>query len=192
VKVYTRVGDAGDTALFGGQRTRKSDTRVAAYGAVDEANAFIGAAVAAGLGGRRRELLLGVMSDLFDVGAELATPAEEGAEAKLEARLQSRVDEARVAELESAIDDAEAGLPALKTFVLPTGTDAAARLHVARAQVRRAEREVIAFVDATGAPVRPAVLAYLNRLSDLLFVLAREDNHREGAGDVAWQAKKEA
>lgn len=191
MKVYTRFGDAGATALFGGTTTRKSDARVAAYGSIDEANAFVGLAAAAAVGPEVREILEEVMSDLFDVGAELATPPDEAAESKLEQRLVTRVTAARVGELEASIDAAEDGLPPLQTFVLPTGSDGAARLHVARTQVRRAEREVVRFVDEQDAPVRAEVLVYLNRLSDLLFVLARQQSHASGHGDVPWRARKE-
>lgn len=190
MKVYTRAGDGGDTALFGGQQTRKSAARVAAYGTLDEANAFVGLAAAADVAPSVRDLLEELMSDLFDLGAELATPPDESASEKLAARLDSRVSLERVQEIEAAIDAAEEGLPPLTTFVLPTGSDASARLHVARTQVRRAEREVVRFVDEHEGEVRDEVLTYLNRISDLLFVLARAESHRAGRGDVPWRARK--
>jgi cob(I)alamin adenosyltransferase len=187
MKIYTRTGDDGGTALFGGQRVRKSDPRVAAYGAVDEANAVVGvAAAAADLPAPLVDELRAVMSDLFDLGAELATPPADAT--RLQARLDSRIDDARVAALEAAIDDAFARCPPLSTFILPTGGEAAARLHHARTVVRRAEREVVAL--AVEVPVRSGVLVYLNRLSDALFAWARFAAHANGTGDVPWQAKK--
>jgi cob(I)alamin adenosyltransferase len=188
VKVYTRAGDAGETALFGGGKVSKSHPRVAAYGAVDEANALVGWVAAAELPSPIAALLPGIMSDLFDLGAELATPPGKGEES-LNHRMDSRIDEERVAELEEWIDVAEEDLAPLKTFVLPTGTEAAARLHMARTVLRRAEREVVAFHHDQG-PLRPALLIYLNRLSDLLFVWARFANAKAGHEDVPWQAKK--
>jgi cob(I)alamin adenosyltransferase len=187
MKIYTRTGDDGGTALFGGQRVRKNDARVAAYGAVDEANAVVGVAAAApDLPSALQAELRAVMSDLFDLGAELATPAADAS--KLETRLDSRIDDARVMALEAAIDDAFARCPPLSTFILPAGGEAAARLHHARTVVRRAEREVVAL--AADIAIRPAVIVYLNRLSDVLFAWARFAAHANGKGDVAWQAKK--
>jgi cob(I)alamin adenosyltransferase len=188
MKIYTRTGDDGGTALFGGDRVKKNHARVKAYGAVDEANAAVGLAhVAADLPAPLRAQLLLVMSDLFDVGAELATP--ERAETKLSQRLTSRVDDDRVTALEAEIDAAMARCPPLTTFVLPTGGEAAARLHVARTVVRRAEREVVDLVDG-GVEVRAAVVVYLNRLSDCLFAWARFAAWANDHGDVAWQGKK--
>lgn len=189
MKLYTKTGDDGHTGLFGGQRVSKAHPRVAAYGVVDEANALVGLASAVA-DGALRALLEEVMSDLFDLGAELATPPDESAAAKLGQRLASNVDDRRIAALERHIDDAVAGLPPLKTFVLPSGTDLAARLHVARTVVRRAERAVIDLREADGQPVRGEVVRYLNRLSDLLFALARQANHEAGVGDVPWRARK--
>ncbi len=189
MKLYTRTGDDGGTALFGGERVSKDHARVATYGAVDEANATVGLAHAASdLPMALKSELLLVMSDLFDLGAELATPTEKGA--ALAHRLDSRIDEARISALEDAIDDATARVPPLTTFVLPTGGDAAARLHLARTVVRRAEREIVTLARAT--PVRPLVITYVNRLSDALFAWARMTAHGNGHGDVAWQAKKPA
>lgn len=188
MKIYTRGGDAGQTALFGGQRVSKSHARVRAYGAVDEANSALGfarAAISDETWGIRLEEL---MSDLFDVGAELATPIE--GEAKLSQRLDSRVDEARIETLEQWIDEAEEELEPMKTFVLPTGCDAAARFQMARSVFRRAEREVVEFVES-GTDVRAETLRFLNRMSDLLFVWARLANARAGVGDVPWRAKKD-
>lgn len=190
MKIYTRTGDDGQTGLFLGRRVRKSDGRVSAYGDVDEANASLGVVHAlAELPPAIARELPRIMSDLFDVGAELATPDDDEAREKLSGRLATGVDDARIAALEALIDDAERGLPPLKTFVLPGGSEAAARLHVARTTVRRAERTVVALVDE-GARVRGEVLRYLNRLSDLLFVWARFANKEAGEVDVPWQAKK--
>jgi cob(I)alamin adenosyltransferase len=187
MKIYTRTGDDGGTALFGGQRVKKNDARVAAYGTVDEANAVVGVAAAASdLPTPLRAELLAVMSDLFDLGAELATPPADGD--KLAGRLDSRIDDVRVKELEDAIDAAFARCPPLSTFILPTGGEAAARLHHARTVVRRAEREVVAL--AADTPVRAGVVVYLNRLSDALFAWARFAAHANGAGDVPWQGRK--
>jgi cob(I)alamin adenosyltransferase len=192
LKLYTRTGDEGSTGLFGGQRVLKSHPRVSAYGVVDEANAFLGlAAAAADMDSRVRALLEELMSDLFDLGAELATPPAEDAQGKLAARLKSNIDDSRVAALERAIDATDEELAPLTSFVLPTGSDAAARLHVARTQVRRAERAVVDLLELHGEPVRPEVIRYLNRLSDLLFALARLVNHRAGKGDVPWRARKD-
>ena len=187
MKLYTRTGDDGGTALFGGQRVKKNHARVRAYGAVDEANAAVGLAhTAPDLPQPLKAALLLIMSDLFDVGAELATPTAAGD--KLDARLQSRVDHARIQQLEDAIDDATARCPPLVTFVLPTGGEAAARLHLARTVVRRAEREVVSLAEEV--ELRAAVVVYLNRLSDLLFSWARFAAHANGHGDIAWQGKK--
>jgi cob(I)alamin adenosyltransferase len=189
VKIYTRTGDAGETGLFGGGRVKKHHARVAAYGAVDEANACVGlAAAAADLPAPLHARLVDVMSDLFDAGAALATPRAAGE--KLAQRLDSRVDDARVAALEAFIDEVDAEVPPLTTFVLPSGTEAAARLHVARTVLRRAERAITALLEEEPDAVDLVVVRYVNRLSDLLFSWARLCNHRAGRGDVPWQAKK--
>jgi cob(I)alamin adenosyltransferase len=180
VKIYTRTGDDGTTGLFGGGRVSKADPRVDAYGTVDEANATLGFARAAGLPPAVEAVLARAQSALFDVGASLASPSAKGAVAA--------VSDADVAALEAAIDALEAGLEPLKTFVLPAGSEAAVRLHVARTVVRRAERNVVAL--AAREPVDPAVVRYLNRLSDLLFVQARAANRAAGVPDVPWVARK--
>jgi len=172
VKIYTRTGDAGETGLFGGRRVRKDDARVEAYGAVDEANAQIGAARAASPA-VVAALLGGVQSDLLHLGAELAAPAG-----------PARIGPAHVRALEAAIDRFTAELPPLRQFVLPGGNAAAAALHVARTVTRRAERRCVA-LSAT-ATVEPEALIYLNRLSDLLFVLARHANVAAGAAEEPW------
>ncbi|HEY4219903.1 MAG TPA: cob(I)yrinic acid a,c-diamide adenosyltransferase [Myxococcota bacterium] len=187
MKIYTRTGDQGQTGLFGGERVAKDDARVRAYGAVDEASAAVGVACAsADLPAELKPLLLDIMSDLFDVGAELATPPS--ALHKLGGKLDSSVNADRAAALERLIDAVDAEVPPLAAFVLPTGTDAAARLHVARTGVRRAEREIVSL--ARDASVRGDVIVYVNRLSDLLFAWSRLCNHRAGVGDIPWRARK--
>jgi len=164
-RIYTRGGDAGETSLGDGSRVSKLDPLLQAYGAVDELNSLVGLArAAAGAGGALLERL---QNDLFDLGADLSVPFAEG-----DGRL--RVTQAYVDRLEAACDEANAPLPELRSFVLPGGSELAARLHVARAVCRRAERDALA---AAGArPVNPLALVYLNRLSDLLFILARAAN----------------
>jgi cob(I)alamin adenosyltransferase len=183
MKIYTRTGDDGTTGLFGGGRRSKADLRVEAYGTIDEANAVIGVARAAGLPAQLDKVLEAVQSDLFTVGAELGCVP--GQEAKLKMTLIGAEDAVR---LEKAIDAAEEGLPPLKTFVLSGGCTGAAALHLARCVVRRAERVVI----AAGAedPVRAEPIVYLNRLSDLLFTFARRANHEAGVVDVPWLPRK--
>jgi cob(I)alamin adenosyltransferase len=183
VKIYTKTGDRGETGLFGGPRVRKSDPRVSAYGEVDELNAALGV-VRAGVEDPELEAHLGrIQEELFCVGAELATP--HGAKAR---SVVPAVEERWITRLESAIDAWQGELPALSRFVLPGGTRTAATLHLARCICRRAERHVVAL--AAEAEVTPSVLAYLNRLSDFLFVAARVANHRAGRSEVLWEPKK--
>lgn len=181
MKIYTKTGDTGDTALFGGGRTPKSDPRVEAYGDVDELNATLGLARASELMPRIDEVLVPIQRDLFAIGALLATPDRE----KMKQHLaKARIDEARIAELEHAIDDGDAELEPLKAFIIPGGTHKAAALHLARTVCRRAERHVVALRATVEVPA--IVIVYLNRLSDLLFTLARVANRRAGAGEVTW------
>ena len=177
MKIYTRTGDDGTTGLFGGGRVRKDDLRVEAYGAVDEANAAIGMARGQGLDSDVDKLLAQVQHALFDVGADLATPPEAEARVHLHP-----VEEADVEALEAAIDRFEAELEPLKQFILPAGHATSAALHVARSVVRRAERATVAL--ASVAPIDTPVQRYLNRLSDLLFVLARAANARNGVSEA--------
>ncbi len=177
-KVYTRTGDDGRTALGDGARLPKFHPRVAASGSLDEANAFLGLA-RLHVGDETGRLLARVQNDLFDLGADLCKPERSGLR-----REPLRAAEAQVAWLETATDAANARLGALDSFVLPGGSQGAALLHVARAVVRRAEREITEI--AYQEPVTPAVLRYVNRLSDLLFVLARVEND-EGRVDVLWR-----
>lgn len=180
MKLYTKTGDDGTTGLFGGARVSKTSARVDAYGTIDETNAAIGLARALGVIESVDAVLARVQDDLFTVGAELACVP--GREAKLRMRL---VGPEQVANLENAIDEAELACPPLRTFVLPGGSTSAAALHLARTVCRRAERTVLALEDA---PPRSDVVVYLNRLSDLLFVLARRSNIAAGVGDVPWEA----
>lgn len=178
MKIYTKTGDDGTTGLFGGGRVRKASHRVDAYGTVDETNATIGVARATKLDPFSDAVLAQVQVDLFTLGAELACVP--GKESKLSMKLLDAADAER---LEKAIDEAEAGLPPLKSFVLPGGSAQAAALHLARTVCRRAERTVLALEDA---PARLELAVYLNRLSDLLFVLARKANATLGVEDVPW------
>jgi cob(I)alamin adenosyltransferase len=179
VKIYTKTGDRGETGLFGGPRVRKSDARVEAYGEVDELNAAIGVARALVEDPEIDAQLGWIQGELFCVGAELATP--HGAKAR---SAIPPVDAAWTARLERAIDGWEAELPALSRFVLPGGTRTAAALHLARTVCRRAERRAVALAGETD--IDEGTLAYLNRLSDFLFVAARVANHRAHKEEPLW------
>ena len=181
MKIYTRTGDAGATGLFGGGRVPKDDPRVEAYGDVDELNAVLGMARAIEPMPRIDELLVLVQRDLFALGALLATPDRDKMAQHLE---KARIDDARIEQLERAIDDADAELEPLRAFVLPGGTPKAAALHVARTVCRRAERRVVHLQQTVDLPALGVI--YLNRLSDLLFTLARLANARTGTGEVTW------
>ena len=190
MKIYTKKGDTGETRLFGGQQVLKNNERVVAYGEVDEANSFIGmAASCASLPDRLTQPMQAVMSDLFDLGAELATPPLQ--RQKLEQKLVSFIDEDRIKHLEQWIDEADEQLPALTHFILPAGTEAAGTLHVARAVVRRAERAVVALGRDPDHGIRPELYIYLNRLSDLLFTWARLANHDSQVPEIQWIPSKE-
>lgn len=180
-KIYTRTGDAGQTGLFGGGRVSKADARVEAYGSVDELNAAIGLALAADGAEPVRTQLARLQPDLFAIGAHLATPpAPRGRRAPSVPPLPVE----RVAEMERWIDSAEAELPPLRAFIMPGGCAAGAALHLARTVCRRAERRVLAF--AADHAIDPAIVTYLNRLSDLLFVQARLVNVQAGVGESEW------
>ncbi|MDB4905896.1 MAG: ATP/cobalamin adenosyltransferase [Gemmatimonadetes bacterium] len=181
MKIYTRTGDAGDTGLFGGGRVPKFHPRVEAYGDVDELNAALGLARSIESMPRVDEVLAPIQRDLFAIGALLATPDLDKMKQHLE---KARVDEVRIAELEHAIDRGDTELEPLKAFIMPGGTPKAAALHVARTVCRRAERRVVQLQGDTEIP--QVVVVYLNRLSDLLFTLARVANRRAGAGEVTW------
>ena len=182
-KIYTKSGDRGETGLFGGGRVPKDHLRVEAYGQVDELNAAIGLARALDPSGFHDGLLQTIQRDLFTIGAQLATPDPDTLSKTL-SRSGAPIGESEVGALEHAIDAAEAKLEPLKSFILPGGTVKAGALHVARTACRRAERAVVAL--ARAEPVSPALLQYLNRLSDLLFVLARAANADAGRPDIKW------
>lgn len=186
MKIYTRKGDSGDTSLFGGARRSKSDARVEAYGTVDELNNTLGLAAATLTQPLEdwRERLTVIQSDCFTLGAMLASARTGAAKPEHIPELP----EARVEALEDWIDELDAGLPPLKSFVLPGGVAAAAAFHVARGVCRRAERRVVAL--AQSEEVEPVVLKYLNRLSDLLFTLARAANARLGGKDIEWRPEE--
>jgi cob(I)alamin adenosyltransferase len=181
MRIYTRTGDQGETGLFGGGRVSKHHLRVEAYGAVDELNAQLGWAETLTRQLALTEPLQGVQADLLVIGADLATPPDASAAAADRTR---RVGEAQVTRLEEWIDRLDAQTTPLTTFILPGGSPAAAALQVCRAVCRRAERRVVAL--AAAEPVSPQVVVYLNRLSDLLFTLARWVNAREGVAEPVW------
>jgi cob(I)alamin adenosyltransferase len=179
VKIYTKTGDSGETSLFDNTRVSKADARVDAYGEVDEVNACLGAARAAGVDVDMSALIEGLQKDLFALGARLADPSARIAERVTKAAIT----DADVQRLEQAIDRLEATLPPLRRFILPGGSAAGALLHLARTVCRRAERRVIGL---GAGSVEPILIMYLNRLSDLLFVMARAANHRAGAPETEW------
>lgn len=181
MKIYTKTGDSGATGLFGGGRVQKDDPRVEAYGDVDELNAILGLARAMEPLPRIDEILVPMQRDLFSIGALLATPDLEKMEKHLS---KASIDEQRITDLERAIDQCEQELEPLKAFIIPGGSRKGAVLHVARTVCRRAERRVVRLQRDVEIP--PLVVIYLNRLSDLLFVLARVANVRTGAGEVTW------
>jgi cob(I)alamin adenosyltransferase len=182
MKIYTKTGDDGTTGLFGGSRVAKASARVDAYGTVDELNASLGVARATGLEPLTEEVVAHTQVDLFTLGAELACAP--GREPKLGTVPLGAAD---VERLERAIDAAEIELKPLRSFILPAGCPQAASLHFARTVCRRAERAVLRLDDA---PARPLVVIYLNRLSDLLFVLARRANAHVAKDDVPWEPRK--
>ena len=181
-RLYTRSGDAGDTGLFGGGRVPKDHPRVEAYGSVDELNSAIGVAVAFLRQRRIAAALQRIQNELFNIGSELAS--ETGGKAADAGRLFVEP-EARIAALEALIDEYDSKLPPLRTFILPSGSPAGALLHLCRTVCRRAERAAVRLSRAE--PVNPAVLTYLNRLSDLLFVLARYVNKADRKPETPWR-----
>ena len=183
MKIYTRTGDDGSTALFGSGRVRKNHPRIEACGSVDEINAALGVAAALlPTSSRHRDILSVLQHDLFDLGADLATPHSSRASVP-------RIESGHVLRLEQAIDTHEAELEPLRNFILPGGSPAAAMLHLARTVCRRAERQLARTIESEH--VSPLTLEYVNRLSDLLFVLARHVNHSEGHADVIWNPKRD-
>ena len=185
MRIYTRTGDDGTTGLFGGARISKGDLRVEAYGTFDEANAAVGVARAAGTPTPVDLVLSEIQRDLFTLGAELACAP--GLEAKLKLPL---LDGQRTEWLEQAIDAAEADLPPLRHFIVPGGSQAGAYLHLSRCVVRRGERILVRARAEYG--IRPQLIVYVNRLSDLLFVLARRTNQVVGIEEVPWQPERTA
>jgi cob(I)alamin adenosyltransferase len=179
VKIYTRTGDAGETALFGGARVLKSDPRVTAYGEVDELNAWLGLVRSGALETAFAPMIEQIQRDLFAIGARLADPTQ-----RIGQRVaKTAVSDGDVSRLETWIDGLESELPPLRRFILPGGSATGASLHVARTVCRRAERAMVALgPDA----FEPELLTYVNRLSDLLFVMARAANQRSGAAELEW------
>lgn len=180
-RIYTRTGDSGTTGLFGGGRVSKDDVRVEAYGEVDELNACVGFVIASCDSEWTRTRLIAIQSDLFAIGAHLATPP--AADGRRQPHLPE-VPTARIAEMEAWMDNASEKLEPLRAFILPGGTSCAAALHLARTVARRAERRAISL--ATGSAVHPDIITYLNRVSDFLFVAARLENHEAGIADSPW------
>jgi cob(I)alamin adenosyltransferase len=178
-KIYTRRGDDGSTGLFGGPRVRKDDLRVAAYGDVDELNSALGIAREEIPEGDLRTLIAALQSELFTLGSELATPDAEAAPKEI-----PRIGAEHVSRLEMEIDRLTAELPPMRNFILPGGSKAGAELHFCRTVCRRAERKVVELAESS--PIPTHALAYVNRLSDLLFVMARAANLRAGGREIPW------
>jgi len=183
LKIYTKTGDDGSTGLFGNERVAKDARRVEAYGTVDEANSAIGTALSAGAPADLARVLIDLQARLFDLGADLATPRG----SRPDPTYLTRIDEGHIEALENLIDRFDAGLPPLTNFILPGGTATAAHLHQARAVARRAERILVTL--AREEELGPCVIRFVNRLSDLLFVLARAANHAAGVSDVPWRPR---
>lgn len=182
MKIYTKTGDAGETGLFGGDRVSKASLRVATYGDVDELNSAVGWARVAVSNGELDALLNQIQNDLFEVGAELGSTAD-----RKEKGGMPLIEEAQVEALERAIDKYEEGPPALQSFVLPGGSESAARFHLARCICRRAERGLVAL--GGQETLRGELVRYVNRLSDLMFTLARHANHTAGVQDIPWKGQ---
>lgn len=178
MKIYTKEGDSGETGLYGGQRVWKNALRVVTYGTVDECNAALGLALTGITDAEANAVLVRIQGELFEVGADLATPLERG-------ETVPRVQAAETTRLEEEIDRFEAELDPLRHFILPGGSAAGAHLHLARAICRRAERHLVTLSQAE--PINPEVGRYLNRLSDHLFVMARLVNHRAGVSETKWE-----
>jgi cob(I)alamin adenosyltransferase len=182
MKIYTKTGDAGETGLFGGARVSKASLRVETYGEVDELNSAVGWARVAASDADLDALLNQIQNDLFEVGAELGSTED-----RKQKSAMPLIEEPQVEALERAIDKYEEGPPALTSFVLPGGSEGAARFHLARCVCRRAERSIVAL--GSQENVRGELLRYVNRLSDLLFVLARYTNHTAGVEDIPWKGQ---
>lgn len=177
MKIYTKTGDEGETALYGGQRILKDALRVETYGTVDECNAALGLCLTFPIDPEASAIVTRIQGELFELGADLATPIVRG---EIVPRMQAE----ETARLEQEIDRMEAGLPPLRRFILPGGSQAGAALHLARTLCRRAERHLVSL--AQQDEINPEALRYLNRLSDHLFVLARWVNHQAGAAETEW------
>jgi len=180
VKIYTKTGDDGITGLLGNRRVPKDDIRIEAYGTVDELNAVLGLARAQGLDSASDKLVSQLQDELFAVGSALADPDPKG-------RYHNAIRPEHAVRLEGIIDALELELKPLSNFILPGGNLAAAELHLARTVCRRAERLVVRLARQPGGDVPTALIVYLNRLSDLLFVMARVENHRAGVSDIPWK-----
>ena len=179
MKIYTKTGDKGETGLFGGQRVPKNSLRIEAYGTIDELSSFIGLAITEVKSGEVKNLLEKIQNELFAVGSDLATPNNANEKDKI-----VRVPQEFYADAEKAIDKFESELQPLKNFILPGGTKSASLLHICRTICRRAERNVVALNDSV--KIGDNIIIFLNRLSDLFFVLARYENHLAGIQDVKW------
>ena len=188
MKLYTRTGDDGTTGLFGGDRVSKDHPRVEAYGTIDELNAALGLAAVqipvSGFGVRMAEICARLQSRLFDIGADLATPEASRHEAKI-----TRIEQPHLDEIEGWIDEVDAGNEPMQQFILPGGTELSARLHLARAICRRAERRMVNL--GRSGTVTDTSIIYINRVSDLLFAMARRANREAGTDDVPWESGKE-
>lgn len=179
MKIYTKTGDSGQTSLFSGERISKGDLRVSAYGDVDELNSFLGMAILRTSVEGNRELLRKIQNRLFDLGADLATTGRR--------KSVERIDNKEILEMEAAIDVMDARLPELRTFILPGGTEAAVWLHLSRTICRRAERSVVRLQGES--QINPLIIVFLNRLSDLLFMMARLENFSAGVSDITWEKR---
>ncbi|TWU35792.1 Cob(I)yrinic acid a,c-diamide adenosyltransferase [Novipirellula aureliae] len=180
MKIYTRSGDSGSTGLFGGPRVPKDDDRIESYGTVDELNACLGVVRASGVSKAIDGQLQQIQNELFSIGAELATPDADRHDMRI-------IDNAHIARLEQWIDEHEQSLTPLKTFILPAGALASVQLHLARSVCRRAERRVVTLASHDDVQMSESLTIYLNRLSDLLFVLSRVANQEAGVDEVPWQ-----
>ncbi len=181
VRIYTKTGDKGETSLFGGKRIDKDHLRVETYGTIDELNAALGAAASFTKDKKVFDIIKKIQNDLFNIGAELANPQKVGKDTK---RL-FQLGKSKIEELESIIDHLEEKLPPIREFILPSGTSEASLLHLARSVARRAERRVVSL--SKKERVNPDLLIYLNRLSDLLFVLSRHLNKQKGLKEARWE-----
>jgi cob(I)alamin adenosyltransferase len=182
MNIYTRKGDSGNTSLYGGERVSKHSDRIEAYGTVDELNSILGIALTQEPANRTKEILVRLQQELFILGADLATPA--GSKTRID-----RIQHKDIKHLESFIDELEDYLPPLKNFILPGGSRCGATLHLARTVCRRAERAAVTCTKTENHQISTESIIYLNRFSDLLFVLARYENHQSGAEETPWKGE---